>query len=293
MNIFIIGASGLVGSHCLNILKDSGYNVIGSHLNYSTPDTLYFDPLSVDIDDYFNQINFSPSIILHCAALTNVDYCEQHIDESYNNTVEPTRKIAEYCLERKIKLIYISTDYVFDGTSGPYTEEAETNPINIYGRHKLESEQLVQKLQEYLILRVTNVYGEESRSKNFISRLLLNLSNNDLKELNLPTDQYATPIYARDIARMILLLIQDNKCGLYHLSSTDYYNRYQLAMKVKTYFNSNSSITLTASSTASIQQAALRPLYGGLLNIKFISEYPTFLFTNVDTFILKSLKNEL
>jgi len=291
MKAFIIGASGLVGSHCLHLFKTAGWQVLGTHMNYPTDDTIYFDALSLNLSEYFDRLEFQPEIIVHCAALTNVDYCELNPEESYKKTVEPTEKIAKYCIEKQIKLVYISTDYVFDGVNGPYVEGAPINPLNIYGAHKLKSEQLVSKVDDYIITRITNVYGEEARSKNFVSRLLLNLENNEEKSLSLPYDQYATPIYAGDIARMIFELVKDNKKGIYHLSSTDYFNRYQLAAKIKSYFKENRSVSIYPVKTSDSNQAALRPLYGGLLNIKFISEYPKFVFTNVDSFILKNLNN--
>lgn len=290
MNIFIVGASGLVGSHCLDLFSSNGHNVKGTYFNYPTANTIYFDPLEQDLSSYFFKINFHPDIILHCAALTNVDYCELNPKESYEKTVESTKKIAKYCVENKIRLIYISTDYVFDGTMGPYLEGADVNPLNIYGIHKLESERIVSTVDDYLIARITNVYGEETRSKNFISRLILNFQNSEEKNLALPSDQFATPIYSGDVARMLWLLVRDKKKGVYHLSSTDYYNRYQLAIKIKSYFEENTTVKLFSVNTLNSRQVALRPLYGGLLNIKFTGEYPTFEFTNVDSFILKNLK---
>lgn len=293
MKAFIVGASGLVGSHCLSVLKKNGWDVLGTHLNFPTVSTVQFNFLTDDLSQFFIDSNFHPDIIIHCAALTNVDYCENNIDESYEKTVVPTSKIVEYCCNRAICLAYISTDYVFDGKNGPYTEDSVVNPLNVYGKHKLESEELVSTLSNHLILRITNVYGEEDRAKNFISRLIEDLKNNVSKDLNLPYDQFATPIYAGDIARMVLKLVADGKKGIYHFSGTDYYNRYQLAAKVLTYFQNNRVLTIKPVKTLNSNQAALRPLNGGLLNIKFINEYPEFTFENVDSFILKVLTHEL
>jgi len=291
MKVFIIGASGLVGSHCMLAFKEHRWDVKGSHLNFATPETVSFDVLNEDLEKFFNEIKFIPDLIIHCAALTNVDYCETNQEESYKSTVAPTVKIVDFCSKKAIKLVYISTDYVFDGENGPYLEDSKVNPINVYGKHKLKCEELVSELSEFLILRITNVYGEESRKKNFISRLLVDMKGNIEKTLNLPYDQFATPIYAGDIARMTFMLVENRKTGIYNLSSTDYYNRFQLASKVKSYFSSNTSFKLNAVKTSDSQQTALRPLKGGLLNVKFVCEFPEFQFTNVDAFIIKSLKN--
>lgn len=291
MKVLVIGASGLVGSHCLDYFTEKQMSVLGTHLNFKTDNTLFFDPLHKDGFDFLENNNFLPNIIIHCGALTNVDYCEENDIESYNLTVESTKVIVNYCKNRNVKLIYISTDYIFDGTNGPYTENASPNPINVYGKHKLEAELIVQNLNNYIIARITNVYGEEERSKNFIAHLLNLIKSKIDKTFNLPYDQFATPVYARDIARMLYLLISDNKEGIYNLSSTDYYNRFQLANKVKSYFSETDHLNLNPISTKSLEQKAKRPLLGGLLNNKFITEYPEFELTNVDAFILKIKKN--
>jgi dTDP-4-dehydrorhamnose reductase len=289
MKVFIVGASGLVGSHCMRVFENANWDVIGTHLSFATDKTVYFDPLS-NSSNNFNLKAYKPDVIIHCAALTNVDYCELNRDESKSATLTSTQRLAEYCQANNTKLIYISTDYVFDGINGPYREDAEPNPLNIYGKHKLEAEQIVEKLDNSLIARITNVYGEELRSKNFIARLVLLLQSNDAKEIQLTTDQFATPIYAGDVARMLYALITDDKNGIYHLSSTDYYNRFSLAERVKSYFPDNNSVKLKPVLTTYLKQLAKRPLYGGLLNVKFLNEYNSFKLTNVDDFVEKMIK---
>ncbi|GGE55751.1 dTDP-4-dehydrorhamnose reductase [Pedobacter psychrotolerans] len=293
MNIFVVGASGLVGSHCTKVFQNNSWLTLGTHLNYPTSETVYFDPLIDNLKDFFSVHNFAPDAIVHCAALTNVDFCENNVETSHKATVLSTAKIVEFCKEAEIPLTYISTDYVFDGKQGPYSEDASVNPLNVYGAHKLEAERLVSSLKRNLILRITNVYGEELRSKNFIARLMEDLVQQPEKMLNLPYDQFATPIYAGDIANMVFLLLRDQKNGLYHLGSSDYYSRYHLAVKISSYFEKNKSVKFNPVQTINANQAAVRPLNGGLLNNKFLNEYPNFSLTNVDSYILKSLKNEL
>ncbi|MBK8309949.1 MAG: sugar nucleotide-binding protein [Chitinophagaceae bacterium] len=106
------------------------------------------------------------------------------------------------------RIIYLSTDYVFDGLAGPYTENDDVNPLNEYGRHKLAAEQMVLTYsEENLIVRVTNVYGDEIRNKNFISRIIEVIKQGDKLNLSLPFDQFATPVNAFDIARVIHQLL--------------------------------------------------------------------------------------
>ena len=189
------------------------------------------------------------------------------------------------------RLVYISTDYVFDGEDGPYSEDADVNPINAYGKHKLEAEQLVlAEVPNSLVIRITNVYGDEERGKNFIARLVTNAIKGEPMDLKLPIDQFATPVNAYDIARVIYLLLRDKKSGIYNASGSDYVNRFQLATRVASYFPSK-SITLQPIRTSELGQAAPRPLKGGLINYKFISEYPDFVFSNVDDYLKARKEN--
>jgi dTDP-4-dehydrorhamnose reductase len=291
MKVLVIGASGLVGSHCLRYLKEKNIEVIGTYRNYQVANTFFFDPSFENCFDFLNEIALKPDIIIHCGALTNVDYCENNQVESYDLTVNSTEKIVNYCKKNKIKLVYLSTDYVFDGLSGPYLETENTNPINVYGKHKMEAEKIVQELGNYIIARITNVYGEENRSKNFIAHLISVVNSGVDKTFKLPFDQFATPVYAGDIAKMIYLLMLEEKNGIYNLSSTDYYSRYQLAKRVKSLYNNSSSLKLEPVSTKILNQRARRPLNGGLLNIKFSNEFPNFEYTNIDKFILKTINN--
>src|SRR5690606_30869413 len=131
------------------------------------------------------------------------------------------------------KLVFISTDYVFDGVAGPYVETDVTNPLSIYGTHKLKAERIVaQGLADYLILRITNVYGDEIRQKNFVARILKQCRENAELALRLPVDQFASPTNALDVARALFLLLRHEKTGIYHIGGSDYMNRVTLALKV-------------------------------------------------------------
>ena len=224
-------------------------------------------------------------MIINCGALTWVDYCEENIDESYQKTVVSTINTLKIAEQFNAKYLYIGTDYVFDGKNGPYTEDAEVNPLNVYARHKLEAENLVFKHNENaLSLRITNVYGDETRDKNFVSRLY-NLGQSDEKHhLKLPYDQYATPVNALDIAKAAYLLLTDNKKGIYNIASTDFVNRMQLAQLVLNAIPEH-QVTLEPISTKELNPPANRPLTGGLITAKFLSEYPDFQFSNIQGYL--------
>ena len=139
MKIFIIGASGLVGSNCLYYFNKNNWNCVGTHFSYQAANTVYFDTLNLHNHDNYDIEAFQPDVIVHCGALTHVDYCEHHEAESYEKTVHSTKNIIELSKKINAKLVFISTDYIFDGENGPYDEDAKPNALSLYGKHKLEA----------------------------------------------------------------------------------------------------------------------------------------------------------
>ena len=285
MKVFISGASGLVGSNCLKHFKEQGLETIGSYYSFETDDTVFYDTLMPDHPFNFDVATFAPDVIVHCGALTHVDYCETHEQESYEKTVQSTINLIKVAKECGAKMVYISTDYVFDGKNGPYKEDASVNPISVYARHKLEAEQMVlREIPHSLVLRVTNVYGNELRGKNFVARIIDQCKNHQKLTLKLPYDQYASPANAWDIARAMYLLLRDHKEGIYHIGGTDFLNRVELALRVLSYFP-DAEYELIPISTEDMKQPAARPLIGGFVKAKFSSESPEFLFGNIDSYM--------
>lgn len=292
MRVIILGASGLVGGNCMRDFDSrDGIEVVGTHFSYQAEGTVPFNTLDLDDPNNFDIDSFRPDVILHCGALTWVDYCEEHPEESYEKTVQSTLNAIELAKKYDAKLVFISTDYIFDGKNGPYTEDASTNPLSIYGKHKLEAELSVRNAlpSKHLVLRITNVYGDEERGKNFVARMIQNALSAEGMNLKLPFDQYATPVNAADIARALYLLLKDGKTGVYNISSTDFVNRVQLAQLVLSFFP-NHKVEIEAVDTATFDPPADRPLVGGLISKKFLAEYPTFRFTNVSEYVADKTK---
>ena len=290
MKIFVSGASGLVGSNCLKHFTEQGADAVGSYFSYPTSNTVYFNTLDLNDEKNFDVDAFNPDVIVHCGALTHVDYCEDHQDESYEKTVTSTKNLISLAHKLNARLVYISTDYVFDGREGPYMEYADVNPLSVYAKHKLEGEQLsLNASDKNLILRVTNVYGNEERNKNFVSRIVEQCLNKQKLTLKLPLDQYATPVNAWDVARAMYLLLNDHHSGIFHIASTDWMNRIELALNVLKYFP-EAEYELIPITTHEMKQPAARPLRGGLLKSKFAELYPAFLFGTVDSFVQRFAK---
>jgi len=285
MKVFISGASGLLGGNCQKHFTEQGWEVVGSYFSYKTADTVYYNTLDPAQPENFDVAAFAPDVIVHCGALTHVDYCETHEEESYEKTVQSTLNLIKLAKQCKARMVYISTDYVFDGKNGPYREDAPFNPLCVYARHKLEAELLVLKeLPDPLVLRVTNVYGNEVRGKNFVARIVEQCRNKQKLTLKLPYDQYASPANAWDIARAMYLLLRDGKQGVYNIGGTDYVNRVELALRVLSYFP-DAEYDLIPVSTEELKQPAARPLLGGFVKMKFSNEYPEFLFGNIDSYM--------
>lgn len=285
MKVLIIGASGLVGSNCLRYFKQKEIECVGTYFSYEAKNTVFFDTLNLNNPDNFDVASHKPDVILHCGALTHVDYCEHHEAESHEKTVHSTNNMIALAKELNAKLVFISTDYIFDGANGPYDEDALPNAISIYGKHKLEAEQAVIAADSNnIVIRITNVYGDEERGKNFVLRIIEQVFEQQKLTLRLPVDQYATPINAFDIARCLYLLLTDRKSGVYNIAGTDYMNRVQLALTILKYFP-DASYEMIPLTTEQINAPAARPLQGGLKNKKFMSEYPDFRFSTVDDYV--------
>lgn len=289
MRVLVIGASGLVGGSIKRYCLANNIPVLGTYFSYVSPDDIFLDLADPKALQNPDISAFRPDVIIHTGALTHVDLCEQDERKSYAGTVASTESAVRLAKHFNTKFVYISTDYVFDGTAGPYTEEAETNPLSVYGKHKLEAEQLVRgAIADALICRITNVYGDELRNKNFVARLVHAREDAGL-HLRLPYDQYATPINAADVARAIILLLSDNHSGVFHLASTDFLNRVQLAERVAGEIGAL-NFQFEAVSTQELAQTAARPLLGGLIAGKFNMLYPHFGWTTLSDY-LNSLRS--
>lgn len=192
------------------ILVTGGYGQLGTALKevLVKEETLLTDTDNMDITDsgqvekIFND--FNPEWLVHSAACTNVDGCEESPELAEKVNHLGTKILAEQCQKSGVKMIYISTDYVFDGNKGSlYIEEDQPNPQSVYGVTKLAGEEEVEKLNDYYILRTSWVYGE---GHNFV-RTMLKLSEK-MEEIKVVNDQFGRPTYALDLAKAIYDVIQ-------------------------------------------------------------------------------------
>ena len=199
-------------------------------------------------------------MIVHLAAMTDVDGCEQHPELAFDVNVHGTEHLLNNFSGR---FIYISTDYVFDGSDGPYTEKDEVNPISVYGRTKLYGEDLVQKSDaNWVILRSNVVFSFQERTKaSFMDWVVDSLKNRH--SITVVDDQWNNPTWTVDLARIISRIMDHEFQGLYHYGGRDLLNRFAFADMIAETFKLDRTL-IEPIDTASLNQLAKRPLKSGL-----------------------------
>jgi dTDP-4-dehydrorhamnose reductase len=262
----ILGASGLVGGAFLAELRRRGVPARGTYRAQPGPG---LDPLDLagDTPAYLDSV--APSLVILSSALTNVDYCESHAEETHERNVVQLERVAGWCERAGVPLVFFSTDYLFDGAAGPYAEDAAPHPLNVYGRSKLAGEGIVGRLPRHAVLRITNVFDIGFDRKNFLIRVLDHLR--ERKPLVVPSDQLATPTYATWLATQTVdlidrgLLCAAGAPGVLNLGCDEMVSRVEFATRVAALLGADPSI-VSGRTTAELKQAAPRPLLGGLRN---------------------------
>jgi dTDP-4-dehydrorhamnose reductase len=170
-----------------------------------------------------------------------VDRCETNRELAWSINAEGTGNVAEACRKIGAKLIYVSTDYVFDGNKGMYKEEDEPKPVNYYGLSKLRGEELVKKTCDaFVVARTSVLYGWHPSKRNYATWIMDSLKNR--KRINVVTDHYNSPTYADDLAETISRVIERDVNGILHVSGKDRVSRYDFAMEIAEVFGLDASL---------------------------------------------------
>ena len=270
MKLLVIGGSGLLGYKVAKMASNEHetfltYNYRSIQIEGCT--TLKLD--KCDRNAVFELLEkIKPDVVIDTAALHNVDYCETHPEEAWKVNVEGTRNVAEACKKVGAKIIFISTDYVFDGTKGYYTEEDAPNPLSYYAKTKLEAEKTIQSLDvNYIIARPSVIYGwnpsevsglksSSGKSVNFVVWALQKLEKGE--EIKAVTDQYSSPTLADNLAEALLVMASSEKQGIYHTAGKDCVNRYEFTLKIAEVFGLDKSLIKPVTSEI-FKQVAKRP----------------------------------
>ena len=266
--MLVIGGSSLLGYKLLS--NTNNFELYASY-NKNLINLKNIETLKIDITNEKNCekiLNLKPDIIINTAAITNVDYCEKFEKNAFDVNVTGTKNIAKIAEKLGSKLIHISTDAVFSGNKKFYTEEDRPNPISVYGKTKLESENIISKVTDSIILRPSVIFGwipfeyiktrdESRKTMNFGLWVLDQLYKNN--KMSIVNDQINTPTLADNLAENILKIIKKDLTGIFHLSGLSCISRLDFSKKIaKTFGYSNNLIS--SISSEKLKQIAPRTL---------------------------------
>ncbi len=249
MRILVIGGTGVIGYNLMKYLK----NTNDVHYTFLTNKISEPNGYELNITNKENTVNLiskiKPEIVIHTAALTNVDRCETEKQLANSINIEGTKNVVEGAKKSKSKIIFLSTSAVFSGNKKENFEDDATDPISNYGITKADGEEIVQKSNlPYLILRTDQPYcwHEKWQHTNSVKRVIDTLkSGKILKEI---TNWYNTPTYVPDFVRVTAKLIQNNETGIFHLAGPDFINRYDWALLTAKIFGLKKEMIESASS---------------------------------------------
>jgi dTDP-4-dehydrorhamnose reductase len=208
-----------------------------------------------------------PDAIINCAAMTNVDACETEREQAWRINVEAVEHLIEAARRVGARVLHVSSDYVFDGKSGPYNEDARPEPISYYGKSKLASENALRSSGiDYLIARTMILYGYAAGVKqNFALWLIQALEKG--QAVRVVDDQYGNPTLADDLAHVLVSAIELERTGIYNVAGRDIVSRYEFALTLARVFGFEQRLVVPIS-TDSLRQSAARPLKSGLITLK-------------------------
>ncbi|MCH7612682.1 MAG: SDR family oxidoreductase [Candidatus Marinimicrobia bacterium] len=264
--VLVTGAAGQLGA----TLELNEYITIktdlfqpGTNENITMLDITDEDQVKILLD------NEKPDIIVHLAAMTNVDGCELNPDQAQLINVQGTVNLLNHF---DGKFMLISSDYVFDGKDGPYREEDEVHPINVYGQTKLDAEEKVRECSnDWIILRTNVVWNIGGNFKaSFADWVVEELKNN--RKIQIVDDQWNNPTWTVDLSRVIGQLLHFDASGVYHYGSANILNRYKFASLIANVYELNDSL-IEPITTKELNQPAKRPLKCGLITDKIKRDF--------------------
>jgi dTDP-4-dehydrorhamnose reductase len=270
--ILITGSNGLLGQKLIETLKNQHEVLATSIGDCIISDTTGFLYQSLDITER-NSIsntfeNFNPDVVINTAAMTDVDGCEEKKELCDKVNVAAVAYLRDECEKYKAHLIHISTDFIFDGEDGPYSETDEPNPLSYYGLSKLKSEQLLyDSTINWTILRTIILYGTaENLQRNNIV-LWGRKALKEGKQLNIIDDQFRSPTLAEDLAKACVLAIEKQATGIFNASGKDFMSIFEMIERMADFYNCDKS-NINRISSETLNQKAKRPPKTGFILTK-------------------------
>ena len=255
--VLITGGTGLVGTTLIG-MPPPGFKLVATHYHndffpYAGNCRRHCRLFRLNVVDQAQTLGLfaavKPDVVIHTAGISSVDYCERNQAEAFASNVVGTRNILLGCEEHGSRLIYISTNAVFDGRCAPYGEESIPNPINYYGKLKLECEKLVQNSRvDHNIARPIHMYGWPNKNGRPTWALWVIENLRQGKKLNMVNDVYENPLLSQSCAEGIWAVVQRGEHGIYHLAGRDVVNRYEFARIIAQVFGLDESLIQSVAS---------------------------------------------
>lgn len=234
---------------------------VGTYLDKPTRSGVPYD---LEGDDAQALIeNAAPDVLFIAAGMTHVDACESDEARAYRINRDGPADLAAAAAHAQAKTVYFSTEYVFDGTDGPYDEDHRPNPLSVYGKSKLAGEQAVQDADpSALVLRTTVVYGPEQQGRNFVYRLVASLRSG--REIMVPIDQFSSPTYNRDLAAAAVTLATKGVAGIVNAAGPEVLSRVEFAQRIAAMLELDPTPIRAVETSEFGPASAPRPLQAGL-----------------------------
>ncbi|HQV86476.1 MAG TPA: SDR family oxidoreductase, partial [Chitinophagaceae bacterium] len=236
MKVLITGANGFLGHYLVSLLLQKGYEVIATgkgnnRLPFSNSEKFVYTEMDFTNPFVVNDIfdTHKPEIVVHAGAVSKPDECELNQKEALRINTEGTVTMLSNAAKHKCFFIFISTDFVFDGEAGMYTEVDSPNPVNFYGKTKLEAEEAVKRYNlDWAIVRTVLVYGKPMAGRSNILTIVKEKLEKG-EAYSVVDDQVRTPTYVEDLAAGIIAIMEKRACGIYHLSGINILTPYEMA----------------------------------------------------------------
>ncbi len=270
--ILVTGANGLLGQKATEIFRnESAHELILTDLHDNAFDSKGFDYFPMDItkkEEVKDAVKkYLPDIIINTAAYTNVDGCETDREMSWKVNVDSVKHFIIASRVNSSKIIHISTDYVFDGKSGNYSESSKPNPLSYYGKSKLASENaLITSGINFAIVRTMIIYGTGKNLRPNFAVWLINMLS-EKNQVTIVDDQFGMPTMVDDLGWSLVKMVDLNKSGLYHICGGEYLSRYEFAIKLAEAFELNENL-IKPIKTSDLNQSALRPMNSSFILLK-------------------------
>ena len=256
--ILVIGAAGLLGSRLMDVGKGN-YEMHGTYKENKMKGSNLHHLDVTKREEVFSLLEkVKPDCVVDTAAITGVDYCETHPEEAWLVNVEGTKNVAEACKRAGAKIIFLSTDYVFDGKKLDYNEKDKPRPLNYYAKTKLIAEHVLEALDvNYIVARTAVLYGVGGLGKTtFVSWVIEKLRKKE--NINVVTDQHNNPTYTDNLVEILFALYRKDANGIFHVTGLDCMSRYEFAKRIAEVFGLDDKY-IHPTTTPQLNQIAQRP----------------------------------